>query len=56
MRAGGKGEDDDKELSIGEYLKREEYSDTFRDDYLIVCLSIYLSTKENSHYYRAYSQ
>lgn len=25
-------------LSIGEYLKREEYSDTFRDNYLIVQL------------------
>ena len=28
-----------EELSIGDYLKTEGYSDTFRDDYLIVSLS-----------------
>ena len=29
--------------SIGEYLDREGYSDEFKDDYLIVCISFYLS-------------
>jgi hypothetical protein len=28
----------DAKLSIGEYLERENYSDAFRDDYLIVCI------------------
>lgn len=27
----------DKELSIGSYLKQNGYSDSFRDNYLIVC-------------------
>ncbi len=42
IRGGGEGEDDEEKLSIGEYLEREGYSDTFRDDYLIVRLPITL--------------
>lgn len=26
------------DISIGEYLEREGYSDAFRDDYLVVCV------------------
>jgi predicted NAD/FAD-binding protein len=31
--------DENDDLSIGEYLRREGYSSQFRDDYLIVCLN-----------------
>lgn len=33
---------EEEELSIGEYLDREGYSDEFRDNYLIVSLIVLL--------------
>lgn len=40
-------EEESEQLSIGEYLDREGYSQSFKEDYLLVSLNFFLATSSH---------